>query len=95
MASPLNFQVVDVGARYGLHLSMISLLDRCETILIEIDPEEAKWLEDQYSNSLKIGVMSVAVGTLRAPRQIQMFASLMIVESKCSSDCCDSVGQMM
>jgi len=42
MASPLNLQVVDVGARYEFHLSITLFLDRCETILIEISPEEAK-----------------------------------------------------
>ena len=72
MEDSLQLQVIDVGARYGLHPSLKPLQDRCEILLIEPDPEEAKRLESQYSHSPKTKVMPVALGTSRTPQMLHL-----------------------
>jgi len=72
MEDSLQLQVIDVGARYGLHPSLKPLQDRCEILLIEPDPEEAKRLESQYSHLPKTKVMPVALGTSRTPQMLHL-----------------------
>lgn len=72
MENRLQLQVIDIGARYGLHPSLKPLQDRCEILLIEPDREEAKQLESQYSQSPKTKVMAVALGTSKTPQLLYL-----------------------
>jgi len=72
MVNSLQLQVIDIGARYGLHPSLALLQDRCEILLIEPDPDEANRLTSQYLHSPRTTVMPVAVGTSGLPRILHL-----------------------
>lgn len=67
--SSLQFDVIDVGARYGIHPSLRRLLGLAPVHLFEPDPTESKRLTDQYASIRKVVVHPIALGVLSNARQ--------------------------
>lgn len=79
-----DIQVLDLGARYGLHPAFESLLGRCHIDLVDADPDEADRLRIQYRDHSRVTVHEAAVGrpgkqrrfALREHRGLSGFAEL-------------------
>lgn len=67
--SSLQFDVIDVGARYGIHPSLRRLIGLAPVHLIEPDPTESKRLTDQYASIRNVAVHPIALGVPSSARQ--------------------------
>lgn len=56
-----NLQILDVGAKFGIHPSNILLSECAEHLLIDADPDECKYLEKKYENYKNIKCINALV----------------------------------
>lgn len=58
----MELNIVDVGARYGLHPSFKEFENIANIILVDLDEEEVQRLKKKYKDNLNIEVLNVALG---------------------------------
>ena len=66
--SSLQFDVIDVGARYGIHPSLRRLVGMVPIHLFEPDPTESERLQAQYASIRGVSVHAVALGVASSAR---------------------------
>jgi FkbM family methyltransferase len=87
--SQLSFDVLDIGARYGVHHSLRRLVGIVPVHLFEPDPTESRRLLNQYESEPKVHVHEVALGNpstsrrflLRRHRGLSGFADIAVDEA--------------
>lgn len=67
-----DWQVIDAGARYGLHPSLQFLAGRAQVDLVEPDPSEAARLLSQYEHVDGVRVHQVALGTVSGTQEFEI-----------------------